>query len=148
METTLNMRIDTLEAITRAAESRGLSRSQMIVFLIKRVMADVPDALPMGSMVRYQNRRRPEDWRVIHIKVSAYEYEYMLDLRKLLKLSVSLICALAVQKYLKRPLEKCFPDNYPFFMNYMLGKEIINNIISWRIVWGFTTNITKYRKDQ
>ncbi len=144
METTLNMRIDILEAITRAAKSRGMTRSQMIVFLIKKVMADIPDVLPMGSMVRYQERRKPGDWRVIHVRVSVYEYEYMVDLRKLLKLSVSLICAHAVQKYLKKPLKKCLTDNYPFFMNYMLGKEIINNIISWRIVWGFTPDITKY----
>jgi hypothetical protein len=141
METTLNMRIDILEAIFRAARDCDMTRSEMIVYLIKKVMADVPDALPLGAMVRYQERRRPEDWQVVHVRVSVYEYEYMVDLRKLLKMSVSLICAYAVEKYLKKLPRRCITDNYPFFMNYMVVKEIIKNIISWRIIWGFTPDI-------
>jgi hypothetical protein len=49
-----------------------------------------------------------------------------------------------VQKYLKKPLKKRIADNYPFFMNYMLVKEIIDNIISWRIIWGFPPDINKF----
>jgi hypothetical protein len=143
METTLNMRADILESITREAHANGMTRSQMIVFLVKKVMADTPGALPMGTMVRYQKKRSRADWRVIHVYVSAYEYEYMVDLRKLLKLSVSLICAYAVQKYLTKSQKKGMTDNYPFFTNYMVIKEIIDNIISWRIIWGFTPNLEK-----
>jgi hypothetical protein len=143
METTLNMRTDILAMISRVAKSKGISRSSVIIFLIKKVMADVPDALPMGRMVRYQERRGSGEWRVVHVRVSEYEYEYMVDLRKLLKMSVSLICAYAVEKYLKKPLRRQIADNYPFFMNYMVTKEIIDNIISWRIIWGYTPNIEK-----
>jgi hypothetical protein len=144
METTLNMHADTLAVISCAAKSRGITRSEMIVFLIKKIMKDVPDDIPIGTMVRYQERRSFGEYRVIHVRVSEYEYEYMVDLRKLLKMSVSLICACAVQKYLKKPLKKRIADNYPFFMNYMLVKEIIDNIISWRIIWGFPPDINKF----
>ncbi len=143
METTLNMPTDILEIVNREACARGITRSEMIVFLIKKVMANAPDALPLGRMVRYQERRRPGGWRVVHVRVSAYEYEYMVDLRKLLKMSVSLICSYAVQEYLKKPLRRNITDNYPFFMNYMVIKELIGNLISWRIIWGFTPDIVK-----
>jgi hypothetical protein len=144
METTLNMRTDIMQAVAQAAKSRGVTRSEIIIFLIKKVMENIPDALPMGTMVRYQKRRRPEAWKVIHVRVAVYEYEYMTDLRKLLKMSVSLICAYAVQKYLKKPLRRRITDNYPFFMNYMVAKDIIDNFISWRIIWGFTPNIERH----
>jgi hypothetical protein len=143
METTLYMHADILEIVSREARARGMTRCEMIVLLIKKVMANTPGALPMGRTVRYQGRRRPAEWRVVHVRVSAYEYEYMLDLRKLLKMSVSLICSYAVQKYLKRSSDSNIPDNYPFFMNYMVMKEFIGSIVSWRIIWGFTPDIVK-----
>jgi hypothetical protein len=146
METTINMSYEILEVISRTSRAIGMTRSEMIVFLIKKVMENVPDSLPMGTMVRYQERRRHREWRVVHVRVSEYDYEYMVDLRKLLKMSVSLICAYAVQKYLKKPLRKRIADNYPFFMNYMVAKEIIDNIISWRIIWGFLPEIGKIHK--
>jgi hypothetical protein len=143
METTFNMRTDILDAISRAARKCHMTRSQVIICLIKKVMADVPEAFPMGAMVRYQERRRPEDWRVVHVWVSVYEYEYMMDLRKLLKMSVSLICAYAIEKYLMKPSKRYITDNYPYFMNYMVVKEMIKNIISWRIIWGITPDLNE-----
>src|SRR5271157_4741403 len=100
METTINVHSEILDKISIAARARDISRSEMIITLIKKGMIDIADPGRLGNLVRYQKRGRPEDWHVFHIKLRADDYEYLLDLRKLLKMSVSLILAVMVKKYL------------------------------------------------
>jgi hypothetical protein len=84
----------------RAAQSRGVSRSEMIAILIKKVMDDLSIQGRMGKLVQYQERRKRSEWHKFHWYVREDDYEYFLDLKKLLKMSVSLILAYAVDKYL------------------------------------------------
>jgi len=53
METTLNIRADISEKIFLAARSRGISRSEMIVVLIKKVMDDISNPVRMGRMGKF-----------------------------------------------------------------------------------------------
>ncbi len=141
METTLNMRADIMERIGIEARKSGISRSKIAIFLLKQAMEDVNNPEPLGKLVRYQTRRRPEEWHEFHLRLREDEYEYLQDLRKFLKMSVSLILSIAVQKYLTKSSKK-ITDNYRF-RNYVLIKEIFNNIISWRIIWGFPPDLEK-----
>lgn len=141
METTLNIHSDIYEKLAKAAKSAGISRSEMIIILIKKTMDDIHDPARMGIMVRYQNRRKPEEWRRIHVELRIDDYEYFLDLRKLLKMSVSLILAYAVQKYLPT-LFNNFTDNNRY-KNYIVIREIIENVVCWRFFWGYPYNIEK-----
>ena len=143
MESTLNIRADILEQIARAANSNGISRSEMIAHLIKQVTADIADPEHIGRMVRYQGRRRPKEWRVFHVQVREDMYEYWLDLRKLLKMSVSLILAYAVKKFLGKPLNIHSTDNY-LCKHYIIMKEVIDSVIVWKFIWGFPPNMEKY----
>ena len=70
-------------------------------------------------------------------------FRKLLDLRKILKLSVSGILALAVNKYLPSLMKENNSDNY-HFQNYIIGKETIDGIICWRLVWGYTPKIIKF----
>jgi hypothetical protein len=142
METTLNIRNDISEKITLAANSRGISRSEMMAILIKKVMDDVSNPGRMGRMVRYQKRCRPEEWHTFHLHVREDDYEYFLDLRKLLKMSVSLILAYAVEKFLDKLLKKYSTDNNRY-RNYVIIKDVIDDIICWKFIWGFPPNIGK-----
>jgi hypothetical protein len=142
METTLNIRTNISAKICLAARSRGISRSVMIVILIKQVMDDISEPGRMGRMVRYQERCRPDDWHTFHLYVREDDYEYFLDLRKLLKMSVSLILAYAADKYLDKLLKKMGTDNNRY-RNYVIIKEVIDNIICWKFIWGFPPNIEK-----
>ncbi len=141
METTLNIRVDILNKITRAALSSGISRSELITSLIKQVMNDISDPGCLGTMVRYQKRSDLSDWHLFHLQVRMDDYEYFLDLRKLLKMSVSLILAYAVKRYLGKQIV-LNTDNY-CYKNYIIIKETINDIICWKFIWGFPPDLHK-----
>ncbi len=142
METTLNIHTDILEQINRAAQLRCISRSDMIVVLIKRIMDDVSNSVRFGRMIRYQERSCPDTWHTVHVQLRPDDYEYLLDLRRLLKMSVSLILAYAVKRYLNRIMEKKKTDNYQY-KNYVIIKEVFNNTICWRLIWGYPPGIEK-----
>lgn len=143
METTLNMHVDILRKISLASHIRGISRSEIILNLIKMIMDDTSHPDCLGRMVQYQKRSRPEDWHVFHVKIKDDEYEYLQDLKKLLKMSVSLIVAFAVKKYLNKLLKSNATDNYRY-SNYIIAREIIDDIVCWKFMWGFPPNIGKF----
>jgi hypothetical protein len=150
METTLNLHVDILKKITLESRKRGISRSEMIVFLLKKSMEKVSNPGHFGSLVRYQMRSSPEEWHVFHIKLRVDDYEFMLDMRKLLKMSVSLILARAVQRFLQRTtktinsyFKKYKADKYRF-RNYVIIRETVSHVVSWRFLWGFPPNIGDY----
>jgi hypothetical protein len=145
METTLNIHTEILEKIHATAKSRGISCSAMIVLLLQKFMDESGHPVRMGRLVQYQRRGGPEDWHVFHVHVRADEYEYFLDLRKLFKLSVSLILAYAVRQFLEKQKSISITDNYPF-RNYIMVKEYIGTIICWKSIWGYPYNIEKYIK--
>jgi hypothetical protein len=142
METTINVRTDISEKITLAARSRGISRSEMIVILIKKVMDDISSPGRFGKLVQYQDRRSPNEWQTFHVQVREDDYEYFLDLRKLLKMSVSLILAYAVEKFMDRLMKRAYTDNNRY-RNYIVIKDVVDNIICWKLIWGFPPNIEK-----
>ena len=142
MDTTLNIRADILERIDEAATRIGLSRSRVAVFLIKEVMTNIGNPEPIGKLVRYQRPCKPFEWRVIHVWYREDEFEYFQDLRKLLKMSVSLILSIGVQKYLRKLLKHKRTDNYRF-INYVLVKEIFENTLCWRMVWGYLPSLSR-----
>ena len=142
METTLNLRTDILKKIALAAQMKCISRSDMIVILIKQVMNDMSNPGRIGKMVQYQQRIRPDEWHTFHLQLREDDYEYFLDLRKLLKMSVSLILAYAVEKFLDKLLKSNDTDNNRY-RNYIVAMEIIDNIICWKLIWGFPPSIEK-----
>ena len=144
METTLNIHADILEKINIGAQASGMTRSRFIVCLIQKVMQDITNPECIGSMVRYQKRKPLKEWNIFHLQLQLDEYEYFLDLRKLLKMSVSLILAYAVKKFLDKKIREKLTDNYQTFHNYIIAKEVIDNIICWKLIWGFPPNLNKF----
>jgi hypothetical protein len=150
METTLNIHIDVLKKIEVRARERGMSRSALIIFLLKKSMDDISNPGRFGRLVKYQERGRPEDWHAFHIKMRVDDYEYLLDLRKLLKMSVSLILSRAVKKYLDRGkaginrLWYRYKADKNRYKNYVLIQECVSDVISWRFMWGFPPDIQRY----
>jgi hypothetical protein len=139
MKTTLNIHSDIMELLARAARLNNVSCSEMIFHLVKKVAASVNAPDQIGKIIKYQKRQTPEEWRKFHIKVREDMYEYWLDLRKLLKMSVSLILANAVKKYLAKPIRIKSGDNYAC-KNYIIVKEVLDSVTIWKLVWGFPPN--------
>ena len=147
METTLNIHRDTLNEIDGASELHGISWSAVIALLLQKVMREKINTVSTGRPVRYQKRCRKEEWRKIHVKVRGDEYEYFHDLRKILKMSVSLILAYAVKKYIRNLIEEDITDNYRNqYRNYVIIEEFIDNIPCWKLIWGFPPHIEQHIK--
>jgi hypothetical protein len=150
METTLNLHVDVLRKITLESKKRGISRSAMIIFLLKKSMEKISNPGRLGSLVHYQMRSMPEEWHAFHIKLRVDDYEFMLDLRKLLKMSVSLILARAAERFLQRSPQtitnyfKKYKADRNRFRNYVVIGEVVSHVVSWRFLWGFPPNIGKY----
>ncbi|HOT44058.1 MAG TPA: hypothetical protein PLM53_08420 [Spirochaetota bacterium] len=142
METTINVHLDILNQITGAAKALGISRSELIVILLKKAMDDAarPDCL--CKLVKYQQRRKPHEWHRFHLAVRPDDYEYFLDLKKLLKMSVSLILSYAVRKYLNKLFKKDYTDNYRY-KNYIIMERRIDSVPCWIFIWGYPPNIEK-----
>lgn len=142
METTLNIHVDLLKTLSLAAQSHRVSRSELAVILIKMLMNDIPEPIRPWKMVQYQKKADKHLWRRLHVQLREDDYEYLLDLRKLLKMSVSRLLAYAIRKFLKMLMKNTIIDNYQHH-NYIVIREIIDNIISWRFIWGYPRSIEK-----
>ena len=140
METTLNMHPAIYNKIHDTARAQGVSPSYVVITLMKKVMAGTDDPCRMGSMVRYQRMRPQGEWHIFHLRLQADEYECILDLRKVLKMSVSLLVANAVEKYLSGNIKIILSDNY-FIINYFMVKESIGNDICYKFHWGFPAHL-------
>ncbi|MBN2160459.1 MAG: hypothetical protein JW807_13780 [Spirochaetes bacterium] len=141
METTLNINVDVMAKICTAAKANKLSCSKMIILLLKKAMNNITDPGRPGRLVRYQARKASESWHIFHITYREDDYEYVQDLRRLLKMSVSLLLAFAVDKFLHKKQTRITDSYQP--RNYMIMREMIDNIISWRFIWGFPPNVER-----
>ncbi len=140
IETTLNIEKILLEIITHAAEQKGISRIEFIILLLKMVMKDAQNHVRHGKRIEYQSRQNHGVWCTLHIQLRPNDYEYLLDLRKLLKMSVSHILAYAIDKYLDTLKKSRITDNY-HYTNYMILKETIDGILCWKLFWGIPRNL-------
>lgn len=143
MDTTLNIHADILKKIADSACSRGMHRSELIVLLLNKIMDETRHSVRMGRLVQYQKRRPRGEWRRIHARFEADEYEYFLDLRKLMKMSLSHILAVAVEKYIDAICREKNPDNNRY-TNYLIINEEIDSVSCWRLIWGNPPSITKH----
>ncbi len=140
VETTIYIHKNTLEMLDRGAARTGRTRTFIMKLLMQRIMRDNQKMLQSHSRVKYQARDAKENWHRLHMVMNEYEYEYYLDMRKFFKMSVSLILAFAVMRYLNEVLNELVDgnnnnDNYRY-RNYIFLKKIIDGIICWQTYWG------------
>ncbi len=143
IDTSLNINKDILIKINKVSNSSGISRTKIIVMLLKKMMKNESSKACIHKTIKYQKCNEKTNWHTFHITFKGDEYEYFLDLRKLLKMSLSHIVAYAVNKYLKSLLLDKSTDNYSF-TNYILAKEDADGIIYWKLFWGIPKKISKY----
>lgn len=142
IETSIYINASVLENISRAARINGITRTELIVQLMKKLMKDMPGGAHCGRSVRYQDKSSKDSWRIFHVQLSPEVYEYFLDLRKCLKMSVSSLVALAVKKYLNQKLKINFTDNYQF-QDYCFVEGLVEDIKCWVQFWGIPSRIGK-----
>ena len=147
IETTLNIHIDTLGMINKISSVRKISRNKVIKSLLKKFMSKELNSFSFNKCVKYQDSDSKENWHKFHIILDTDEYEFFIDLRKFFKKSVSAIVAYAVKKYFKDMIKLNNTDKY-LFKNYVIIKETINNVITWKIYWGYPEKMEKILNNQ
>ncbi|MBN1532682.1 MAG: hypothetical protein JXA20_08475 [Spirochaetes bacterium] len=146
IETTINSNTSTRLVLERAVGLSGLPVSVLIMMLLRRIMMERKMHTYALRPVRYQRGDRESIWCRVHINLSFRDYEYLLDLRKFYKMSVSLLIAIAVNLYLDSVLAEFLlkntnkTDNYTF-QNYILIQEVYGSVICWKIYWGLPENL-------
>ena len=142
IETTLHVHKSILKKLDIGADITGRSRTFIIKLLIQRIMKDNQRMIKTCSRVQYQERDVKENWSRINIVFNEYEYEYCQDLRKFFKMSISLILAYAVLKYLDDLMKSNKSTDKYFYRNYLFMRKIIDNVISWQVYWGIPPRLT------
>jgi hypothetical protein len=136
IETTLHVHKSILDRLDRGATMSRRSRTSIIKLLIQRIMQDNQRMIKTYSRIKYQERDVRENWSRVNIVFNEYEYEYCQDLRKFFKMSVSLILAYAVLRYLDEVLKQNKRTDKYFYKSYILIKNTSNGAICWHIYWG------------
>ena len=136
IKTTINIRIDLLERITIAATRAQVPVSVMVSALLRRFADRAARREAQWTRVRYQPRKQGIPWRRQHIQLGASEYEYCIDLRKVMKFSVSRLVAEAVELYLDDLIELWGEDIDTYrLLNYVKTHFILENAICWIYYW-------------
>ena len=142
--TTLNMRGDILDKISITARVLGISRREVIVRYLMRLMRDYHRYRRCFTTVEYQTSDGKREWFCFHIRLREDENEYFVDMRKFCKRSVSRLLALSVEKYFIEMVKTGKSVFFPFlFSHYVLFHEKVEGIYSWRIYWGFPVEALK-----
>ena len=122
IDTTVNVLNDNKLAIDEAADKVNVSRSDIMKMLLMEAIKNRDHLIEYGKTVTYQKRAPKDMWRNCHIYLSEEENEYLKDIRKYLKNSVSLLLAIAVRNYLKKIIETLLGtkpaqlfDNYLYY---------------------------------
>jgi hypothetical protein len=147
METTLNINIHVLGKIRNAALLRGINITGIIVLILKKTMDETSRSVKTGRLVQYQGRCSHHEWRRVHVRFEADEYEYFLDLRKLMKMSLSLILSIGIDKFLDSITKNKNTDNNRY-INYLIINERIDSISCWRMIWGYPPSIVQHLRPE
>ena len=144
IDTTVSIRNDIAELVTEMAAREGISRSAMISMLLRGYARRGPVPAKAWERVRYQARMKDGQWSRIHVRLRGDEYEFFIDLRKVLKLSVSYIIAIAVKKYGMSSTKKFAKDtdNYRYH-NYAMLHFQEEYVHCWLFCWGIPPKLPK-----
>lgn len=131
ISTTVCVYGDVLERINEIRAIRGMSRNDAVVMLLKRIMRAGAALAKTGTAVRYQKGVGRGEWHVVHVRFAREEYEFFTDLRKVYKMSVSLLLAYAAMDFLDDGEEG---DNY-CFCSHDLSFIRQGMTFRWIITW-------------
>src|SRR4030042_3209714 len=135
INTTMYVHNEILSKIKDAVGNDREFRNKLIIDLLKRAMREHDKLEKNFRTVKYQNDDAADKWTTLHVKFGKGENEYFQDMRRVFKMSVSLILAYSVKNYLTEVLNDLLrldlEDNYPP-KNYLILKDVIDDVVCWR----------------
>jgi hypothetical protein len=139
IRTTVNMTREVYEMICSVSRKSGMSKTTVIKILLRKISTK-EKRVKMWKRIEYQKRNSSQEWQTFHLSIEEAEYEYYLDLRKLLKKSLSLIIFIAANEFIEI-VNTTLSDNYPFFNYIITSSETTFGIQKWSVYWGIPEEI-------
>ncbi len=143
INTTINIRSEIMGRIIKASSSMNISLNRIVSILIIRMVHNSALKIKMFTSVKYQDTGKEIIWHKLHVSFTDDVYEKAIDLRKVLKMSVSFIIAKAVENILNEILNDFFKtkstDNY--FRNYVFIPNYHNGVLYFTIFWQYPPDI-------
>ncbi len=142
IQTTVNIKKELLNRLESASKILNVPKSQLISRLLEVMMEKCPVKTPDNTRVRYQKRDKNTVWHKLHVTYDYDMYEKSLDLRKICKMSVSLIIEEGIKKYLDLIIsDKTQDSDKPGFgSNYVFIQNMSKSCYSYTVFWGFPGN--------
>lgn len=123
-----------LNGISRAT---GMPVTSLIIILLKKNSIHNAELGRAWIRIRYQPRQKERKCTRIHIRLSPAEYEFILDLRRVHKRSVSFLISLSADKYLNDILNRnSRTDDNNRINAYTFSKIFIDGATCWMHIWG------------
>ncbi len=139
IDTTINIRDEILLRIDEISVACDVSRSRVVSLLIRHVMNRHKADKNRFSRVKYQQRDPEAEWKRPHIVLEYDLYEKSIDLRKLLKMSVSHIVQVAFNQFIDEIIEKIKrgdgSDNN--LRHYICIGKRYGKVFSFTVFWDF-----------
>ncbi len=137
IDTTINIKSDLLTRITKATADHGISLNRIIAVLIYKSLKNCSIKIKLFNTVKYQETGDDIIWHTLHVSFTEDIYEKALDMRKVLKMSVSFIIARAIEVYLNDVIrelsDKTDTDNY--IQEYVCISNKYNGFLNFSIFW-------------
>ena len=160
IKTTINIHKDIKAKTKFAAGLLDISRSQVIINLLKKLVDEDRINDQTGKGVKYQDSDNEDMWDTFHIKFREDEYEMFCDLKKFHRCTVSYMVWFVAVMFLdelivvgrdytrdelwsvRKQLKQRVGDNYRFH-SYIYLREMVSGVISWRSFWGLPPNLSE-----
>lgn len=137
IDTTVHIDVELYEALSREAERLNVSRVRLISSLLGHMSRRQRDYARAWTRVKYQARREKGSWRRLHVGLRGDEYEFFMDLKKVFKMSVSFIIAVAIELYLDELSALMEKDNDSYrYRNYAMTQLMVGDVTCWVFYWG------------
>ncbi|MCX8124199.1 MAG: hypothetical protein N3F66_08550 [Spirochaetes bacterium] len=98
IETTTCITLNHLDLLKQYAAQHKLSLHAFLVSLINYVVSY--KKIPAKSYMRLKYRQRYNDWKRVHLYLYDHEYEFLMDVRKIFKMSLAKVISYCVENYL------------------------------------------------
>jgi len=137
--TSVYIKFDLLIRLNEAAVCLNISANKIIALLLLKVRNDKCSRPQLFKPVCYQRGDKYTKWHCLHIALNHDVYETAIDLRKVLKMSVSLVIANAVMQYLNEIIKDFCKNSKNTDNNhhsYIFISNVYDGIFSFTIFWG------------
>ncbi len=149
IDTTINIKLDFLSKLAEISDAYAISINKIIALLLHKLMRNVLIKAKLFNTVKYQKTGDDIVWHTLHVSFTGDIYEKALDLRKMLKMSVSYIIARTIELYLDQIIKELTQNNTDNnSQDYVFITCKCNGLLSFSVFWSNLSGkiLKKYKK--